>query len=178
MAAIIAGASLPTNGGGATRSRGGQSDGHRSYLDRSWHSCVPIRQVRLSLLDGSAMSNRGLSLTDWSMLHLAHLGTFLDISSCRDRDGGSILSDRIKGVRGGFVESSHQMAVRVQCRSNRSVAQPVLKHLGMDAVCDEHGGVAVAEVMESERLADRGANRRCPDSPAEAGAPCRPTLGS
>ena len=78
----------------------------RTSVDRGTGACLSA-QVRLSLLGGSLISNSALSLSDWPTLFLAHLRTFLDISSCRHWDGGSILTDRIKGVCGGFVESAH-----------------------------------------------------------------------
>ncbi len=80
-------------------------------------------------------------MTGWPTLALAHPRTFLHIYSCRYRDGGSILTDRVKGVCGGFVESAHEVPVGVERGGDRGVSEAVLEHLGVYAVCDEHGGV-------------------------------------
>ena len=81
----------------------------------------------------------------------------------------------IQGVCGRLVKTLIQVPVDVQCGLDRSVTEAFLDHLRMGALCNQHDGVAVAEVVEPARLSRRCTHGGLPDTLADPLGPPPPS---
>ena len=91
------------------------------------------------------------------MCRSARISCVLDIDHIRvgprlDRE--SFRPELIESLCGLLVDAFPEVPVCIQRRLDGRVAEPRLDQLRVHALGDQHGGVAVAEIVESARLAD------------------------
>ena len=85
--------------------------------------------------------------------------------------------DVVETLRSGLIHAIKKMPIRVECRLDRSVSEPLLDNLRVFSLCYQKRRVSVAKAMERARLPHRLPNGRQPRPVSEVDMTHRTALG-